>query len=78
MASFIAQCGFGWRTSLSLKKDGSLNKETAWSGSGGGVSAYETQPDFQKNYSIPKCNGMRAIPDVSYAADPQSGFSNLY
>jgi len=62
-------------TSLSLKSDGSLNKETAWSGSGGGVSAYETQPDFQKNYSIPKANGMRAIPDVAYNADPQSGFS---
>lgn len=62
-------------TSLSLKSDGTLNKETAWSGSGGGVSAYETQPNFQKNYSIPKCNGMRAIPDVSYDADPQSGFS---
>ncbi len=62
-------------TSLSFKSDGSLNKETAWSGSGGGVSAYETQPDFQKNYSIPKANGMRAIPDVSYDADPKSGFS---
>ena len=62
-------------TSLSFKSNGSLNKETAWSGSGGGVSAYETQPDYQKNYSIPKANGMRAIPDVSYNADPQSGFS---
>ena len=62
-------------TSLSFKSDGSLNKEIAWSGSGGGVSAYETQPDFQKNYSIPKANGKRAIPDVSYNADPQSGFS---
>jgi len=62
-------------TSLSFKSDGTLNKETAWSGSGGGVSAYETQPSFQKNYSIPRANGMRAIPDVSYNADPQSGFS---
>ena len=62
-------------TSLFLKTDGSLSKETAWSGSGGGVSAYENQPDFQKSYSIPKSNGMRAIPDVAYAADPQTGFS---
>ena len=62
-------------TSLAFKKDGSLDKETAWSGSGGGVSVYETQPAFQKNYSIPKANGMRAIPDVSYDADPKSGFS---
>ena len=62
-------------TSLSFKNDGTLNKEIAWPGSGGGVSAYETQPDFQKNYSIPKSNGMRAIPDVAYNADPESGFS---
>ena len=62
-------------TSLSLKSDGSLLSEKAWSGSGGGVSAYETQPIFQKNYSIPRANGMRAIPDVAYNADPQSGFS---
>ncbi len=62
-------------SSLLLKSDGTLYKETAWDGSGGGVSAYETQPDFQKSYSIPKCNGMRAIPDVAYNADPQSGFS---
>jgi subtilase family serine protease len=62
-------------TSLALKSDGTLNKETAWSGSGGGVSAYEKQPDFQKNYVIPKANGMRAIPDVAYDADPQTGFS---
>ncbi len=62
-------------TSVSIKSDGSLQKETAWNESGGGVSKYETQPDFQKQYSIPKANGMRAIPDVSYDADPQTGFS---
>jgi len=62
-------------TSISLKSNGSLSSEKAWSGSGGGVSAYETQPSYQKAYSIPKANGMRAIPDVSYNADPQSGFS---
>jgi subtilase family serine protease len=48
--------------------------ETAWTGSGGGVSAYEKQPAYQSGYSIPKAGGMRAIPDVSYNADPQSGF----
>ncbi len=62
-------------TSLALKSDGSLSRETAWTGSGGGVSAYETQPSYQKSYSIPKAKGMRAIPDVSYDADPASGFS---
>ena len=61
-------------TTISTKANGELLKESAWSGSGGGVSAYEKQPDFQKGYSIPKANGMRAIPDVSYDADPTSGF----
>lgn len=49
-------------------------KEIAWTGSGGGVSAYEKQPAYQSDYSIPKAKGMRAIPDVSYNADPVSGF----
>ncbi len=53
---------------------GANDKETAWSGSGGGVSAYEKEPSYQKSYSIPKAGGMRAIPDVSYDADPASGF----
>jgi subtilase family serine protease len=62
-------------TSLNFSKSGSLISETAWEGSGGGISAYEKEPDFQVNYSIPKANGKRAIPDVSFNADPASGFS---
>ncbi len=62
-------------TLLSLKADGTFARESAWTGSGGGVSAYEAQPAYQKDYSIPKSKGMRAIPDVSYNADPQSGVS---
>lgn len=61
-------------TRLTLGTDGGFISETAWSGSGGGVSAYEPQPDYQKSYSIPKANGKRAIPDVAYDGDPQSGF----
>lgn len=62
-------------TSLALYKNGTLKSETAWNGSGGGVSAYEPEPDFQKNYSIPKAGAKRAVPDVAYNADPASGFS---
>ena len=62
-------------TSLNLNKDGSLKTETAWAGSGGGVSLYENEPDYQKTYSIPKSKGKRAVPDVSYNADPASGFA---
>lgn len=61
-------------TSLSFSSGGSVSKESAWSGSGGGISAYEKEPLFQSGYSIPKSGGMRAIPDVSYDADPSSGF----
>jgi len=61
-------------SSLSLRPDGSLDRETAWTGSGGGVSAYESEPSFQTAYSIPKSKGKRAIPDVSYNADPASGY----
>jgi subtilase family serine protease len=62
-------------TSLALSSTGTLRAETAWSGSGGGVSAYEAESTWQKNYSIPKANNHRAVPDVSYDADPASGFS---
>jgi subtilase family serine protease len=55
--------------------NGILRGETAWSGSGGGVSAYESEPAWQKNYSIPKAQNHRAVPDVSFNADPYSGFS---
>ena len=62
-------------TSLSVNNDGRFLSEKAWTGSGGGVSAYEKEPSYQAAYSIPKSNSMRAIPDVSYAADPIHGFS---
>ncbi len=62
-------------TSLMFTAGGSVAHETAWSGSGGGVSAYEKAPAFQSSYKIPKSGGYRAIPDVSYDADPASGFS---
>lgn len=62
-------------TTLALSKSGSFVSEKAWSGSGGGVSKYEKEPDYQKNYDIANANGMRTIPDVSYNADPTTGFS---
>ncbi len=61
-------------TTLSLNSDGGVKKETAWSGSGGGISAYEKQPSYQSDYSIAKSGGRRAIPNVAYDADPKSGF----
>jgi subtilase family serine protease len=62
-------------TRLTFTTDKNLGQETAWSGSGGGISAYENQPAYQKNYNILKAHGMRSIPDVSYNADPRSGYA---
>lgn len=61
-------------TTLKLSSKGTFISERAWSGSGGGVSAYEKEPAYQTAYKISKAGGMRAIPDVSYDADPASGY----
>ena len=45
--------------------------ETAWSGSGGGISRYELRPSFQAAYGL--TSTQRSVPDVSYNADPNSG-----
>jgi subtilase family serine protease len=45
-------------TSLVLDENSSIVEETAWLGSGGGISAVETR---------------RTVPDVSYVADPETG-----
>jgi subtilase family serine protease len=61
-------------TTLTFSGD-SLVSETAWSGSGGGVSKYEAEPSYQTTYGVSGTNGKRAVPDVSYDADPYSGVS---
>ena len=61
-------------TSLTLNPDGSVASETAWSGSGGGISANELEPQYQITYNIPVANGKRCVPDVSYDGNPATGF----
>ena len=58
-------------TTLNLDSSGAVISETAWSGSGGGVSAYETKPTYQTDYGVTTTK--RAVPDVSYDADPNTG-----
>lgn len=48
-----------------------VTSETAWSGSGGGVSTYESTPTYQTTYGLTYAK--RATPDVSYDADPNTG-----
>ncbi len=60
-------------TTLTLNPDGTVGSETGWVGSGGGLSAYEAEPQYQLTYNIPVANSKRAVPDVSYDADPATG-----
>jgi hypothetical protein len=59
-------------TTLTLAGDGSVTSESAWSGSGGGISQYLPRPGYQVSANP---NANRGIPDVSYNADPNTGFS---
>jgi subtilase family serine protease len=63
-------------TSLYLSANGSYQSETAWSGSGGGLSAYEREPSYQAQFGIPDdSRGYRGAPDVSYNANPSTGYA---
>jgi sugar lactone lactonase YvrE len=53
---------------------GAYVSETGWSGSGGGISSYESQPSYQKGV-VTQSTTQRTIPDVSFDADPNSGVS---
>ncbi|HEY9060915.1 MAG TPA: S53 family peptidase [Pseudobacteroides sp.] len=62
-------------TTFSLTARGNLiEDEIAWSGSGGGISSFVGQPEYQKKYGIKSYN-YRAVPDVSFFADPGKGIS---
>jgi subtilase family serine protease len=58
-------------TSLILNSLGQIVSERAWSGSGGGKSAYTAKPSYQRNFQT---STRRMVPDVSYHADPSRGF----
>jgi subtilase family serine protease len=60
-------------TTLNLSSSNTLVSEAAWSGSGGGISLYEPQPSYQTTYGLKYQK--RAVPDVSFDADPNSGVS---
>ena len=63
-------------TSLNIGASGIVTSETAWSGSGGGISLYEPIPSYQTNYGLtgPK----RLVPDVSYNGDSTTGVRVYY
>jgi hypothetical protein len=59
-------------TSLYLNSSGNYASESAWTGSGGGLSQYESQPSFQ-NGVVTQSTKFRTTPDVSYDANPSTG-----
>jgi subtilase family serine protease len=63
-------------TSLSLSSTGDYQSEIAWSGSGGGISNIEREPSYQAQFTIPNDpRGYRGSPDVSYNANPSTGYA---
>lgn len=63
-------------TSLSLNAAGKRTAaERAWPGSGGGSSLYEQRPSYQMGAWLPVTGQKRLIPDVSYNADPKTGYA---
>jgi subtilase family serine protease len=60
-----------------LYLDGNANRasETAWSGSGGGLSSVYSEPTYQNSW---QSLGTRCVPDVSYLADPNTGVGVAY
>jgi kumamolisin len=70
-------------TLLATRKDGTYLEETGWEdplsngGGGGGLSPVAGRPDWQKAPGVDNrdSNGKRQTPDVSAAADPDSGFA---
>ena len=49
------------------------NLESAWSGSGGGCSAFEAAQPYQSGFSTSICGTSRGVPDIAALADPFSG-----
>jgi subtilase family serine protease len=58
-------------TALYLNSQSQYSAESAWSGSGGGYSIFESEPSFQQGAQR---TGRRTSPDVSYDANPYTGF----
>lgn len=60
-------------TTLNLDSNGNRTSETAWGGSGGGVSSIESEPTWQQTFGITASK--RSAPDISLDADPNTGVS---
>jgi kumamolisin len=62
----------GGTTLMLTAMSGFPNNETAWSGSGGGISSFIARPFWQTGEGVP-AGATRLVPDVASAADPLTG-----
>jgi subtilase family serine protease len=59
-------------TTLNIDSTGAYLSETAWSGSGGAKSSYESSPTYQSNWAS-VVGTRRGAPDIAWDADPNTG-----
>jgi hypothetical protein len=57
-------------TALILDGSGNYLTENVWAGSGGGLSRYAPEPNYQR---VIQATGRRSTPDVAFDADPNTG-----
>ena len=67
VSSYVVGVG-GTHTVLDV--NGNITSETAWSSTGGGISAYNAKPTFQNGWQSAT---KRTTPDLAYDADPNTG-----
>jgi subtilase family serine protease len=61
-------------TQLTTTSAGNALVEVGWSGSGGGISALESQPSYQRGV-VTQTSARRAVPDVSYNGSGSSPYA---
>lgn len=61
-------------TALNLGTSNNYVSESGWTGSGGGISAYQSQPSYQKGV-VTQTSTRATSPDVAFDSDPNTGFS---
>ena len=64
-------------TTLFVDDEGNCVSETAWNGSGGGLSKYESRPEYQDAIQsiLGGKKSRRGVPDLSFVAAPLTGVS---
>lgn len=60
-------------TTFNVTSTGAYSSESTWSGGGGGVSTVFSIPSYQSGISGKSSTTMRNVPDLSFAADPNTG-----